>query len=44
MDAGFPFRGKSRPGRDADHTPSSSDEVKNEKEIYSLFPYCLQGE
>jgi hypothetical protein len=31
MDTGGPFpRGKARPGRDADHSPSSSAEVKNE--------------
>jgi hypothetical protein len=26
--------GKTRPGRDADHSPPSSAEVKNEQELY----------
>jgi hypothetical protein len=31
MDTGGPFpRGKERPGRDADHSPPSSAEVKND--------------
>jgi hypothetical protein len=30
--------GKARPGRDADHSPPSSAEVKNEKELYLLSP------
>jgi hypothetical protein len=29
---------KARPGRDADHSPASSDEVVNEWELYLLFP------
>jgi hypothetical protein len=33
----FPW-GKARPGSDADHSPPSSAEVKNEKELYILFP------
>jgi hypothetical protein len=34
---GGPFRGgKARPGRDADHSPPSSAEVKNEQELYLL--------
>jgi len=28
--------GKARPGRDADHSPPSSAEVENEKELYLL--------
>jgi hypothetical protein len=36
---GGPFpRAKARPGRDADHSPTSSSEVKNEYEIYLLPP------
>jgi hypothetical protein len=31
--------GKARPGRDADHLPPSSAEVKNEKELYILSPH-----
>jgi hypothetical protein len=30
--------GKARPGRDADHSPPSSAEVKNEKKLYLLSP------
>jgi hypothetical protein len=30
--------GKARPGRDADHSPPSSAEVKNEEELYLLSP------
>jgi hypothetical protein len=30
--------GKARQGRDADHSPSSSAEVKNEYELYLLSP------
>jgi hypothetical protein len=30
--------GKGRPGRDADHSPPSSAEVKEEQEVYLLFP------
>jgi len=29
---------KARPGRDADHSPQSSAEVENEKELYLLSP------
>jgi hypothetical protein len=37
MDTGGPFPGgKARPGRDADHSPLSSAEVKNEYELYLL--------
>jgi hypothetical protein len=39
MGTGGPFPGgKSRPGRDADHSPPSSAEVVNEKELYPLSP------
>jgi hypothetical protein len=31
--------GKARPGRDADHSPPSSTEVKNEYELYLLSPH-----
>jgi hypothetical protein len=31
--------GKARPGRDADHSPPSSAEVKNESELYLLSPH-----
>jgi hypothetical protein len=31
--------GKARPGRDADHSPPSSAEVKNEWELYLLSPH-----
>jgi hypothetical protein len=35
MGTGGPFPGgKSRPGRDADHSPPSSTEVENEHELY----------
>jgi hypothetical protein len=30
--------GKSRPGRDSDHSPPSSAEVKNKSELYPLYP------
>jgi hypothetical protein len=30
--------GKARPGRDADHSPSSNSEVVNERELYILSP------
>jgi hypothetical protein len=44
MGAGGPFPGgKARPGRDADHSPSSSAEVVNEKELYILSPKRLHG-
>jgi hypothetical protein len=37
MGTGGPFPGgKARPGRDADHSPPSSAEVKYEKELYLL--------
>jgi hypothetical protein len=32
--------GKSRPGRDADHSPSSSADVKYEQELYLLSPHA----
>jgi hypothetical protein len=39
MGTGSPFPGaKSRPGRDADHSPSSSAEVEYESELYLLSP------
>jgi hypothetical protein len=39
MGTGGPFLGgKARPGRDADHSPPSSAEVKNEWELYLLSP------
>jgi hypothetical protein len=39
MDTGGPFPGgKARPGRDADHSPPSSAEVKNKLELYLLPP------
>jgi hypothetical protein len=39
MGTGGPFPGgKARPGRDADHSPPSSAEVKNEQELYVLSP------
>jgi hypothetical protein len=44
MDPGGPFPGaKARPGRDADHSPPYSAEVKNEWELYLLSPKCLHG-
>jgi hypothetical protein len=37
-----PFPGdRARPGRDVDHSPPSSAEVKNEKELYLLSPQAL---
>jgi hypothetical protein len=37
MGTGGPFPGaKARPGRDADHSPPSSAEVENVKELYLL--------
>jgi hypothetical protein len=36
--------GKARPGRDADHSPPSSAEVKNELELYLLSPKCASME
>jgi hypothetical protein len=39
MGTGGPFPGgKARPGRDADHSPQSSAEVVNERELYLLSP------
>jgi hypothetical protein len=39
MGTGGPFPGgKARPGRDADHSPPSSAEVKNELELSLLSP------
>jgi hypothetical protein len=39
MGTGDPFPGgKSRPGRDADHSLPSGAEVKNEYELYLLSP------
>jgi hypothetical protein len=39
MGTGGPFPGgEARPGRDADHSPPSSAEVVNEKELYLLSP------
>jgi hypothetical protein len=41
MGTGGPFPGgKARPGRDADHSPPSSAEVKNEQELYLLSPHA----
>jgi hypothetical protein len=42
-DTGVLSWGKARPGRNADHSPSSSAEVKNEKEIYLLSLLALLG-
>jgi hypothetical protein len=40
MGTGGPFPGgKARPGRDADHSPPSSAEVKYEQELYLLSPH-----
>jgi hypothetical protein len=40
MGTGGSFHGgKVRPGRDADHSPPSSAEVKNEQELYLLSPH-----
>jgi hypothetical protein len=44
MGTGGPFPGgKERPGRDADHSPPSSAEVKNKYELYLLSPKRLHG-
>jgi hypothetical protein len=48
LDTGGSFpRGKARPGRDADHSPPSSAEVKKEQELYLLSPKvpsrCVTG-
>jgi hypothetical protein len=41
---GGPFPGaKARSGRDADHSPPSSAEVKNEWELYLVSPNRLHG-
>jgi hypothetical protein len=41
MGTGGPFPGgKAQPGRDADHSPLSSAEVKNELELYLLSPHA----
>jgi hypothetical protein len=43
MGTGGPFPGaKVRPGRDADHSPPSSAEVKNEQELYLLSPQAVK--
>jgi hypothetical protein len=40
MGNGGPFLGgKAQPGRDADHSPPTSAEVKYEQELYLLFPH-----
>jgi hypothetical protein len=36
--------GKARPGRDADHSPPSSAEVKKEQELYLLSQKCASME
>jgi hypothetical protein len=42
------FGGKARPGRDADHSPPSSAELKKEEELYFHFPqappWCVAGQ
>jgi hypothetical protein len=38
--AGLFSRSKVRPGRDADHSPPSSTEVKNEYDLYLLSPHA----
>jgi hypothetical protein len=47
MGTGGPFSGgKMRPGRDAEHSPPSSAEVKNEEELYlspQAPPWCAAG-
>jgi hypothetical protein len=44
MGTGYPFPGgKARPGRDADYSPPSSAEIKNEKELYTSNPKRLRG-
>jgi hypothetical protein len=49
MGTGGPLPGdKARPGRDADHSPPSSAEVRNEWELYLLSPqaplWCVVGQ
>jgi hypothetical protein len=41
--ASYPMGGEACSGRDADHTPRSSAEVKNEQELYSSPPWRLHG-
>jgi hypothetical protein len=43
MGTGGPFGGKARPKYDADHSPPSTAEVKNELELYFLSPWRLHG-
>jgi hypothetical protein len=43
MGTGGPFPGAKRsPGRDADHSPPSGTEVKNEQELYLFSPQAPQ--
>jgi hypothetical protein len=37
------FPGVKRPGREADHSPPSSAEVKEWVELYLHSPICLNG-
>jgi hypothetical protein len=43
MDTGGSFPGVKRPGREADHSPPSSAEVKNEWSYTSTPPIRLHG-
>jgi hypothetical protein len=44
MGTGGSFHGgKARPESDADHSPPSSAEVKNEQELYLLSPHVPHG-
>jgi hypothetical protein len=43
MGTGGSFPGVKRPGREADHSPPSSAEVKECVELYLLFPIHLNG-
>jgi hypothetical protein len=43
MDTGILFRGIQRPGREADHSPPSSAEVRNEWSYTSNPPIYLHG-
>jgi hypothetical protein len=44
MGTGGPFPGgKARPGRDADHSPPSSAEVKNKQKLSYSPLWCLLG-
>jgi hypothetical protein len=36
-------KGKQRPGRDADHSPPSSVDVKKEWQLHFLFPQASPG-